>query len=77
MSLIVSVVYFPISSVALLVRMVASSSFNPTFKSDICLVSQSGTRNGDCARTTRVFFCLVLTVREKASSRVIKEKIAE
>lgn len=56
--------FCPISSFAPLVRMVASSSFNPTFKWDVCLVSQSGTGNGDCARTTRLFFCLVLTVRE-------------
>lgn len=57
-SLIVSLVrgfIFQLVLVAPLVRMVASSSFNPAFKSDICLVSQSGTSNGDCARPARVF----------------------
>lgn len=44
---------FSMSSFALFVRMVASSSLNPAPKSDICRVSQSGNSDGDCARSTR------------------------
>lgn len=74
---------FSISAVVLLVQKAAFLSLNPTSKSDICHVSQSGKNSGDCACTSTrtcffLFVCFYLFFTKKSEGFiVINEKMTK